>query len=201
MKVQVFGLVHSRALRALWILEEMRVPYELVLTGIPDGTSHPDYLKINPNGRIPAVRDGEVTLFESLAINFYLAEKYKAGMWPATVEDRALAYQWSFWATNELEGYLLPAVMHKIVLPVEQRDPAVIARALETVRKPLQVLDAALAKRQYLAGDSFTVGDINVAMILNYLRMIQADIAYVPHVNRWLDVCLTRPALQKALGG
>src|SRR5689334_7302926 len=87
--VKIYGPTQSRASRALWIVHELGIPFEHVPVEMKD-TKSPEYLKINPNGKVPAMVDGNLTLFESMAINRYLAEKYnKNGMLPASLEDRA----------------------------------------------------------------------------------------------------------------
>ena len=83
--IKLYGVPGSRAMRSLWMLEELGVPYEHIKTNFADGgTRKPDYMKINPNGHIPALQDGDVTLWESLAINLYLARKFDKGLWPKT---------------------------------------------------------------------------------------------------------------------
>lgn len=95
--IKVYGVPMSRAMRVLWALEEVGTPYELVSTHFLTDAHAPEFLTINPNGRIPAMQDGDVTLFESLAINLYLARKYGPALWPKTVADEGRAYQWSLW--------------------------------------------------------------------------------------------------------
>src|SRR5262245_65462598 len=105
---KLYGVRQSRAMRSLWALEELGVPYEHVPIDFVTEAKKPEFKAINPNGKIPALVDGEVTLFESLAINLYLAKKYdKAGIQPATLEDEARAIQWSVWATTEIEPLLI----------------------------------------------------------------------------------------------
>src|SRR5437868_6997518 len=102
--IKLFGRSRSRASRALWMLEEIGIAYEHVPVEPHTESRASDYLLINPNGHIPALDDDGFILWESLAINLYLAEAYAgAPMWPAAVKDRARAYQWSLWAANEVE--------------------------------------------------------------------------------------------------
>src|SRR5262249_9938517 len=154
----------------------------------------PEYLKINPNGHIPALRDGDLTLWESLAINLYLARKYDCGLWPTTVEDEGRAFQWSIWAMTELEEPALTVIAHRALNPKEQRDPQKAADAAERLQKPLGVLDGALADRDWLAGTAFTVADLNIASILVWLRLAKLGFDAAPNVRRWLERCTARPA-------
>src|SRR3989442_14149767 len=113
--ITVYGVPGSRARRTLWMLEELGVPYEHVKTNFATGdTRVPDYLKINPNGHIPALRDGEVTLWESMAINLYLARKYDKGFWPKSIADEGHAFKWSVWAMTEAEDPIITALVHRV---------------------------------------------------------------------------------------
>src|SRR6185503_1477104 len=142
--IKVYGIPRSRAARVLWMLEELQVPYELVPVSFIGDCRKPEYLKINPNGHIPALQDGDLTLFESLAINLYLARKYDKGLWPKTVEGEAKAYQWSIWAMTELEEPLLAVLMNRAFLPENQRDAKKAADGAERFKTPLNVLEGQL---------------------------------------------------------
>ncbi len=113
--IRIYGTPMTRAIRPLWLLEELGVPYELVRTDFAGGaTRTTEFLKINPNGHVPALVDGDLVLFESMAINLYLAEKYGKGtLWPGSEHDRAQTVQWSFWAITECEAYLFDALFAK----------------------------------------------------------------------------------------
>ena len=108
MTVKIYGPTASRAARALWIVHELNIPFEHVAMEMKD-LKGADYLKVNPNGKVPTLVDGDFRLFESMAINLYLAAKYnKDGFLPASLEDQALCHQWSFWGMTEVEKPLLP---------------------------------------------------------------------------------------------
>jgi len=92
--LQIYGTLKSRATRNLWMLEEVGQPYELVeKSAHPDDTRTPDYLRLNPNARIPTLVDGDLVVWESLAINLYLAQKYEGPMHTGSPEVQALATQ------------------------------------------------------------------------------------------------------------
>jgi glutathione S-transferase len=199
--IKVYGVPRSRALRALWMCEELGLPYENVKTHFATGdTRKPEYLKINPNGHIPALQDGDVTLFESMAINLYLARKYDKGkgLWPTTVEDEGRTFQWSLWAMTELEPPLLDVLLHRLILPEGQRDAKKAEDGLERFKKPLDVLNGALAGRDYLLGKSFTTADLNVAAVMSWATLSGVDLSAAPNVQAWVGRCLGRPALAKA---
>lgn len=201
MTVKIYGPAASRAARALWIVHELGIPFEHVPIEMKDLKS-PDYLKVNPNGKVPALVDGDFKLFESMAINLYLASKYgKDGFFPASAEDQALCYQWSFWGMTEVEKSLLTILIDKFMTPPDKRKPEAVAEAEKALPKPLGVLNAALDGRDYLLGASFTVADLNLAAICSWAKPIKLDFAPYPRAGAWLDRCLGRPAYKAARGG
>lgn len=196
--IKLYGVPMSRAARSLWMLEELGVPYENVPTHFATGdTRKPEYLALNPNGHIPTLQDGELVLWESMAINLYLARRYDNGLWPRSIADEGRTYQWSLWAMTELEAPLLAYLMHSILLPKEQRVPAKAAEALTQLAKPLGVLEAALAGRTLLVGETFGVADLNVASVLSWARMVRLDLSKWPSVDAWLGRCFDRPAAKR----
>lgn len=199
--IQIYGVPMSRAFRPLWLAEELGVPYQNVPTHFANGdTRRPDYLAINPNGHIPALVDGDVKLFESMAINLYLARKFDGGLWPKSIAEEGSTYQWSFWAITELEEPLLTRLLHSVFLPPASRDAAKAEDARLRLTKPLDVLESALRGRSHLVGTSFGVADLNVASVLSWARMIRFDLSPWPWVDAWLGRCLERPAAKKASG-
>lgn len=196
--IKLYGISGSRAMRSIWAAEEVGVDYELVQTNFVGDSKKPEYLAINPNGRIPALVDGDVTLFESMAINLYLAEKYGGDLYPKGLPDRARAVQWSFWGMTEIEPHLMQMVLHKLMLPEDQRDPKAVKQAEADIQRPLKVLDAHLAERSNLLGDAFTIADLNAASVLSMSAFVGLDVANHPNVKRWLDACLSRPSFASA---
>jgi glutathione S-transferase len=200
--IKLYGIRQSRAMRSLWALEELGLPYEHVPTNFTTDAKQPSYLAINPNGRIPALVDGDVTLFESMAINLYLAKKYDSkGLYPKSAADEARAIQWSFWGMTETEQALLQVLMNRVFLPAPQRDEALALAGEEKLAQPLRVLDGALADKKYLLGDAFTIADLNVASVLAWALFAKTDLSKTPNVARWLGECCGRPAFAKAQRG
>lgn len=195
--IKLYGVPGSRAMRSLWMLEELGVPYENVAVDFVTGTKQPDFRKLNPNGHIPVLEDGELVLFESLAINLYLARKYDRELWPKTPEDEGRAFQWSVWAMTELEEPVLTALLHRRFFPPEQRDATKAEDAAERFKKPLGVLDGALAGRDHLLGPAFTVADLNVASVLSWAPLARLDLGPAPAASAWLARCSSRPALAR----
>jgi glutathione S-transferase len=196
--LHLYGNAKSRAMRCLWMLEEIGEPYQLIEKSTrPDDLQTAEYLRLNPNARIPTLVDGEVVLWESMAINIYLAQKHPGPMRCDSPELLGLTAQWSFWAVLELEELLLDLLQHRAVLPDFARDPSHAERSELLLQKPLGVLNDALAGRPFLAGDRFTVADLNVASILVWGKMARLDFSAHSNVARWLDVCLTRPGYRR----
>jgi glutathione S-transferase len=200
--IKLYGIRQSRAMRCLWALEELGVPYENVPTNFATDAKKPEFQAVNPNGRIPALVDGDVVLFESMAINLYLAKRYDAkGLQPKTLADEARAVQWSFWGMTEVETLLLQVLMNRRFLPEPQRDESLAKAGEEQLQQPLRVLDGALAGKPYLLGESFTIADLNLASILWWAQLAKVDLSKTPNAKRWLEACCARPGFAKAQRG
>jgi glutathione S-transferase len=198
--IKLYGVAMSRAARSLWMLEELGLGYEHIQTNFTTDVQKPDYLALNPNGHIPTLVDGDTVIWESMAINLYLARKYDQGLWPTTLEDEGRAFQWSFWVMTEVEEPLLTALMNRMFLPEDQRDPAKVEDALERLQKPLAVLEGELEGKDYLVENRFTVADLNVASVLAWSALAGADLSGYPRVQAWAGRCSSRPAAAKARG-
>jgi glutathione S-transferase len=185
-------------MRCLWMLEEIGRPYQLIEKSTrADDLQTADYLRLNPNARIPTLMDGDVVIWESMAINIYLSQKYEWPMHCGGPEVLGLASQWSFWAMLEMEHLLLDLLLHRALLPEFSRDPSYAERDELLLQKPLGVLNTALAGREFLAGSGFTVTDLNVAGILVWGKMARLGLSNHPELKRWLDDCLARPAYRR----
>ena len=193
--LQLYGNPRSRAMRCLWMLEEMGKPYQLIeKTTRADDLQSAEYRRLNPNAPIPTLVDGDLVLWKSMAINLYLAQKYEGPMHCAGPEVLGLATQWSFWGMLEMEALLLDLLNHRAVLPEFARDPSYAERDELLLERPLGVLNDALAGRDYLASNGFTVADLNVASILVWGKMGRLNMSSYAEVTRWFDACLARPA-------
>jgi glutathione S-transferase len=191
-KLRIYGIARTRAFRALWIAKELGLDYEHVPIEIgAAGARQPEYLAINPNGRLPAIDDDGFVLWESLAITLYLAKKH-GRLYPSTLEGEARAWQWSLWSVQEVDRGVNIWSLHAVRLPPEDRDPQRLAEALKVIEAPFRVLDSALTGRSYLLGDDFTVADLNVVAVIS--RAIDMDLTATPRLGDWLRRCLERPA-------
>src|SRR5262249_54734063 len=142
------------------------VPYETVHMNLEAGDQKkPEFLKINPNGAVPALVDGDVMLFESAAICQYLADRFpeKRLAPPVGTSARGYYYQWIHFAMSTLEPPLLMIFLHTMMKPEGERLPQLVGPAREQLRAALGVLEQALCGRAFLVGDEFTTADVMVA--------------------------------------
>ncbi|MEP7181495.1 MAG: glutathione S-transferase family protein [Betaproteobacteria bacterium] len=197
MSLTIYGMPASRTFRTLWAAEELGVAYEnKPWSFLGPEIKSAEYLAINPNGTIPAIVDDGFPLFESLAINLYLAKK--AGtLWPADLRGEALMYQWTLWAATEVEPLLGAWFYHTTFLAPEERRPEIAADAAAKLPARLAVLDGALASRDWLAADAFTIADLNVAAVM--FRAPKFGLDPYPRVKTWHARCLARDGAKAAI--
>ena len=194
--VKLYGSSMSRAGRSLWALEEAGVKFDQVTVA---ETRKPEYLKINPNGHVPALDDNGTIVWESMAINLYVAEKYgKPPLWPSTVEGHGACYQWSLWCMTEMETPMIEIFQHRLMLPADQRDEKIALARIETLKTPFKVLDDHLQKSEYLLGKDFTIADLNAGSVWNIGTMVGFDFSSAPKTKAWLTKITSREANQRA---
>ena len=182
--LKLYGAARSRASIVKWYLEEIDVPYEFVTLDMQAGAHlQPDFLEINPIGKVPAIVDGDFKLWESGAILLYLAQKY--GKMPETLEQQAQVVQWVMFANATLgTGIFVEAT-----------------RDRETP-KLLTPLNQIFEKQPFLMGNEFGVADAAVGSILNYIpMMLKIDLSAYPAVLDYMKRISERPAFQKVMGG
>jgi glutathione S-transferase len=193
----LYGTSKSRSARSLWALEELGLKYEHVPVEVPKAKS-PEHLQRNPNGHIPVLNDDGHYLWESMAINLYLAEKYgKPPFWPATTNGHGDCYKWSFFGMTEIEPHLMTILRNRLFLPADQRDEKAIQNATESLKAPLKVLDDQLKTRPHLLGNDFSVADLNVAAVLSFALLVKLDMSATPAAQAWLQKCIGREANQR----
>jgi glutathione S-transferase len=192
----IYGVYRSRAARALWLANELGIPFkhvpimqhyrlkEPIRAGVVH-TKSPEFLEVNPNGHIPSIDDDGLVLHESLAINLYLAKKHGGPLAPKSVAEDGEMAMWSLWAVTEVEAN---------ALSIAQQGPS--EAAVAALRGPFAVLDKALEKN-FVVGGRFTVADINVAEIVRYAQRAPDLFAAAPLVKAWLAACQSRPAFKK----
>ena len=212
MTLKIYGISASRAARPLWAALELGVPFEhIAMTYKAGATRTPEFLALNPNGHVPVVVDerpeGVVTVWESMACALYIARVHGQAdgqsITPATPREEAEALRWSFWTVTELEKDALTVLMHRMAMPTEQRKPELAAQAENRLKVPLAVLESHLQAQHaqgeaYLAANRFTVADVCVASVANWIRPAAALLAQYPAVSSWLHACVERPAQKQA---
>jgi glutathione S-transferase len=212
MTLKIYGISASRAARPLWAALELGVPFEhIAMTYKAGATRTPEFLALNPNGHIPVVVDerpeGTVTVWESMACALYIARVHGQAdgqsITPASPREEAEALRWTFWAVTELEKDALTVLMHRMAMPEDQRKPELAEQAENRLKVPLAVLEqhlqAQYAKGEaYLAANRFTVADVCVASVANWIRPAPALLAHYPAASAWVHACLERPAQKQA---
>ncbi|MBN9599283.1 MAG: glutathione S-transferase family protein [Afipia sp.] len=191
--MKLYWSPRSRSFTTLWLMEETGQPYERVLTDISTGANKtPDYLAINPMGKVPALVDGDVTMAEAAAICAYVVDRYpQARLAPALDDPRRAKYlQWLFFATGCIEPAILQAYL-KFEIPTS-------TAAWGSTTQTFDVLDRALETGPWLLGDDFTAADVAVGAGMNYAIRMFNMVPTRPNFDRYLDACAARPAFQTA---
>src|SRR5580698_8375133 len=160
-KMKLYEFAPTRSIRARWTLQELGVDFEAVTVNLFAGEHRlPEFLAINPAGKVPALVDGDLVLTESIAIAVYLADKYpEKTLLPAEPRGRAEAMRWLLFTTTELEQPLWRMAKHNFIYPEEKRLPADIPLARDEFIAMAEVLDRHMADRAFVVGDSVTVAD------------------------------------------
>ena len=197
---KLHGTSRSRSARSLWALEELGVTYEHLPMPTTEAKSAA-HLKLNPNGHVPVLEDDGAVVWESMAINLYLAEKYgKNSLWPSDPAARADIYKWSFFAMTEVEPHLVTLLVNRVMAPPDQRNEKAALAAVESLKAPLNALEESLKGKEYLLGKNFTIADLNVAAVMSWIPMMKLDLSSTPNVQAWLQKCLGREANKKVRG-
>lgn len=192
--IRVFHRKHAgRPMRAVWVLEEIGEPYELVLVSSEDrgGSEHRER---HPLGRVPVLQDEHGYVFESAAICLHLADlRPDAGMLPATgTHERALAYQWTCFGPAELEPPLIDSLLHS------QSDPERSAKQGERFAAGLRAVSDALGQRQYLVGDEFGVADVMIGSVVGFAQRAGLMDQVPQNLRGYLAGLEARPAYGRA---
>lgn len=196
--INIYGSPRSSSGRCFWCLEEIGKTYNSTPLNFKEKEhKSPAYLKINPNGKVPTLTDGDFVIWESIAINFYLAETYKPELLGLDNKQHGLVQQWSLWSIAELQPPIIDAFIQLIFVPEERRDSKSIEKAMAKIPGLLKVLNDALKDQQYLVGDDFTLADLNVASIVFLCSEIKFDLTAYKNIQTWLTQISERPAFKK----
>lgn len=197
-ELKIYGVPISRSISNIWAALELGIEYENVPIGWDDNSIYSDaYRKINPNARVPAIKDGDFIMWESLAINLYLVKKYGGPLAPRTLQEEALTWQWTLWAAIHFERPLMLWAFNTFILEPHERRSEAAAKAMDELRPLLSILDGQLEKAPYLVADRFTVADLNVGCVLLRPRQ-QLPLDDFPRLKAWDRAVFERPAAKRA---
>jgi len=192
--MKLYGFGPTRSLRALWGLKELDAEFEFIPVNLLAGEhKRPEFLKLNPAGKVPVLVDGDLVIPESAAIVLYLADKYREkGLLPADLKSRANVYRWTMFAVTELEQPLWRISKHTRLYPEAKRLPADIALAREEFLAMAAILESHLDGRRFIVGDNVTVADCVTAYLIdwaNELRLIDG----FARLGAYLECMYARP--------
>jgi glutathione S-transferase len=189
----------SNVQKVMWAIGELKLAHERVDIGGPfGGNKEAAYLAMNPNGLVPTLEDGDLILWESNTIVRYLAGLHGAGtLVPADPKTRARASQWMDWQISVLGPAIGPAFWGLIRTPPEKRDGAAIDASRTKTIEAMTILDAALGKRPFVAGDTFSIGDIPVGIMAYRYWQLVPQRPETPNLRRWYGEIEKRAAFQE----
>lgn len=199
--LKLYGQYRSRAFRVTWLLKESNIPYEHVNVTINvEGASckDPSYVALNPNARVPTIDDDGFVMWESAAINFYLAEKYKSPLWPQDMRGKGRAYQWAFFIANDVEPHMITVMQNRLMFAPAKRNPALADAADEKLQPRLKVLDDFLRKNAFFDVDRWGLADFMVASVCYSFTVMKYDLSKYPSFQKWLMASIERPKAKEA---
>jgi glutathione S-transferase len=192
MKLYEFG--PTRSIRVRWTLQELGVDFEPISVNLAAGEHRrPEFLKLNPTGKIPVLVDGQLVLTESVAIVKYLAEKYPdRGLLPISILDRAEVDRWLLFTATELEQPLWRITRHSSLYPVNERIPADVPLASREFKEMAAIGEQHLQHRQFVVGDHVTVADFVLAYTLDWANEIGL-LGDCPNLRGYMERMYSRP--------
>ena len=196
--IKLYGTPPTRALRAMWLLNELDLPHEIIPVDLTAGEQMtPEFLALNPAAKLPVLVDGDMVVCESAAIQLYLADKYGerfpgGGLIPATADDRARMYQWLFFLMTEIEAPLWRIALHSFIYDAAEQSEAEVALAKRDAARMVVVLEQHMQGRDHLVGERLTVADFNAAFTLDWARE-EALLDDAPALRAFLDRMYARP--------
>ncbi|MEQ8651232.1 MAG: glutathione S-transferase family protein [Kiloniellales bacterium] len=200
--LQVWGRrTSSNVQSVMWCIAELGLDYRRYDVGHRyGGTDSPDFIAMNPNRTVPVIQDGDnKPLWESAAILRYLANRYASGtFWPDELLARTEVDRWAEWAKINIAGGFTGPVFWQVVrTPKAKQNPAAIRQAVAAFERKLAIAGKQLRQQRYLAGDDFTLADIQFGHILFRYFTIEIERAALPAVRRYYDALSERPAYRE----
>lgn len=196
--IKIYGSKRSSAFRCYWLMEEMGISYETMPLDFTKGEhKSPEYLQLNPNGKVPTIMDDGFVLWESLAINYYLIEKYNGvELVGNSATDHAEVNKWNIWSITHLSESFFPLVMQKY-FNTPDSEATKDAKEKELPRY-LAVLENHLSGKEYMALDKFTLADITAMSVANMAVFVGYDLSAYSNITSWMERLSQRPAYQRA---
>ena len=195
--LKIYGQSRSRTFRVLWLANELGIAYEHIPVKIGGDNAECKqdwYRAMNPNARIPTIDDGGFCLWESAAINLYLAKKYPNSLYPKSVEGEGTLLQWAFFVANDVEPPMIALYQQRVLLAPEKRSESLAAEADAKLQPGLTILDGQLTKTPCFAGAQWGMADFMVASVLYSLHGLKYDLSKFPKLSAWLQSSVERPA-------
>lgn len=194
----IYGSPKSSAGRCFWTLEEAGVEYQQKSIDFSKGEHKSEaFMQVNPNGKVPALVDGDFTIWESVAINNYIAEAYKPELLGNTPQEKGLVSQWSIWSVADLQVPMIQAFIQLIFVPEDRRDQSIIDASFEKLPPMLNTLEKELEGKSFLVGERFTLADLNTAFVVSICDAIRFDLADYSNINQWRARIAEREATQR----
>jgi glutathione S-transferase len=201
MTIKIYHARRARSARVIWLLEDLGVPYELeTLEFKPEVLNSPEYLQVHPLGQLPAIRDGEITLYESGAIVQYLLEKYGAGRLEPAIgtPERASYLQWFHFGEASLASHVSEIVRQRFGQAPGPHTEAILTLARTRLSAALRVVERALDGRDYICGDAFSAADIMLVYGIVMARITRELPDEFPRIAAYFDRLKQRPAYAPA---
>ena len=197
--LRIWGRINSvNVKKALWAATELGLKYERIDAGMEHGvTKTPEYLKMNPNSLVPTIDDDGFVLWESHSIVRYLAAKHGAGtLWPTDLKARADAERWMDWAFT-FQNAMRAVFWGLIRTPPEKRDAKAIEEGRKRSTELLAIPERTLSEKPYIAGATFTMGDIPLGCEVQRWMRVPMERPPFPAVGAWFERLRARPAFVK----
>jgi glutathione S-transferase len=200
-RIKIWGRTNSgNVKKVLVVADELNVPYERVDAGMQFGiVDTPEYRKLNPNGRVPTIEDGDFVLWESHAICRYLAMKYGGeAIYPTDPRTRASIDRWLDWLLATVIPVDVPLFWGTIRTPQEKRDAATIAENVKKLSTIYQILEDRLAGRPWLEGNQITLADLVLGVLVyRYVKNPFIERPDQPRLDQWVERLCERPSYRK----
>lgn len=201
-QLRIWGRANSvNVQKVLWCLRELDLDHERIDAGMAFGRNNePEYLAMNPNGRVPTLVDGDFVLWESNSVMRYLVLAYGAGspLYPQALKPRAGVDRWLDWTLSTLQPVDRPVFWALVRTPIEKRDMVAVQRDADAEAVVWRIPDAQLATRRFIEGDDFTIADIALgAYARRWFGVEGVTKPQLPNLERWFAGLAGRPGFDQ----